>query len=132
MADRVRANHQELEPPSVALKPVMIAAVGFVVLVGFSIVAARVFYDWNIHSSVTAPPKVFPAPQLQTNDAADLKDFMTRQHGQLDAYGWIDRDRGVIRIPVDRAMGIVAAKGGAGFGPVGQTAGSPSVPPPRP
>lgn len=132
MADHDHATNRELEPPSVALKPVMIAAVGFVILVGFSIVAARVFYDWNIHSPLTAPPKVFPAPQLQTDDAADLKTFMSRQRSQLDAYGWVDRDHGVIRIPIDRGMEMVAARGSAGFGPVGQTASSPSVKPTQP
>jgi hypothetical protein len=132
MADRVRATDRELEPPAVALKPVLIAAVSFLVLVGFAIAAATVFYDWDIHTPLTVPPKAFPAPQLQTDDAADLKDFKARQRAQLDAYGWVDRDRGVIRIPVDRAMGIVAAKGADGFGPVGQNASSSSAKPAQP
>jgi hypothetical protein len=111
---------------------VLIAAVGFLALVGFSIVAARVFYDWDIHTPLTVPPKVFPAPELQTDDAADLKTFLTRQRSQLDTYGWVDRDHGIIQIPVDRAMALVAAKGSAGFGPVGQPASSSSPRPTQP
>src|SRR5690242_14252802 len=111
MADHVRATDRGQEPPSVALKPVLITAVCLLALVAFSIVAARIFYDWSIHTPLTVHPKVFPAPRLQTDDAADLTAFMTRQRSQLDTYGWVDRDQGIIQIPVDRAMALVAAKG---------------------
>jgi hypothetical protein len=29
----------------------------------------------------------------------------------LDSYGWVDKDAGIVRIPVDRAMEILAKKG---------------------
>lgn len=31
----------------------------------------------------------------------------------LDQYGWVDRDAGIARIPIERAMDLVAADGGA-------------------
>lgn len=132
MADHVRATGRGLESPSVALKPVLITAVCLLALVGFSIVAARIFYDWKIDTPLTVPPKVFPAPRLQTNDAADLKTFMRRQRSQLNTYGWVDRDRGIVQIPVDRAMALVAAKESVGFGPVGQPANFSSSGPTQP
>jgi hypothetical protein len=30
---------------------------------------------------------------------------------RLDSYGWIDRERGIIHIPIDRAIAIMAEKG---------------------
>jgi hypothetical protein len=30
------------------------------------------------------------------------------QRAVLDSYGWVDRDRGVVRIPIERAMEIVS------------------------
>jgi len=29
----------------------------------------------------------------------------------LDTYGWVDKERGIVRIPVARAMGLVAKEG---------------------
>jgi hypothetical protein len=30
---------------------------------------------------------------------------------RLDSYGWIDRERGIVHIPIDRAIAIMAEKG---------------------
>lgn len=42
------------------------------------------------------------------NDPAQRADWLreTREHeaAQLDSYGWVDRDAGVVRLQIDRAM----------------------------
>lgn len=52
-----------------------------------------------------------PAPRLQTNDAADLAKFRAAEEAQLHSYGWIDKSAGVVRIPIKRAMDLVAERG---------------------
>ena len=61
----------------------------------------------------TAPrvSKVPPAPRLQENPRIDLRAIRAEENKQLDSYGWIDREHGVVRIPVARAMDILAQRG---------------------
>jgi hypothetical protein len=39
-------------------------------------------------------------------------DLRRDQRAALDHYGWVDRDAGLARIPVERAIDLVAADGG--------------------
>jgi len=54
----------------------------------------------------------FPTPRLQTdNGAQDLVDLHHREDLLLDHYSWVDQSKGEVRIPVDRAMEIIAQRG---------------------
>lgn len=47
-----------------------------------------------------------PAPGvIEQNTRA--RDLAAARHVQLREYGWVDRDKGIIRIPIDRAMQLV-------------------------
>ncbi|MBI3682820.1 MAG: hypothetical protein HY235_20805 [Acidobacteria bacterium] len=52
-----------------------------------------------------------PEPRLQVFPANDLGTFKEIQRKQVDSYGWVDRESGVARVPVDRAMEMVLQKG---------------------
>ena len=56
-------------------------------------------------------PMVVPAPQLQVNPAMDFERFRAAEETQLNSYGWIDKKAGVIRIPIERAMDLIAERG---------------------
>jgi hypothetical protein len=54
----------------------------------------------------------FPTPRLETDDGnQDLTDLHGREDLLLDHYTWIDRGKGTVRIPIERAMEIIAQKG---------------------
>jgi hypothetical protein len=48
---------------------------------------------------------------LQPHPATDLKRYCEIEQEQLSTYGWVDKNNGLVRIPVDRAMDIVLQKG---------------------
>ena len=52
-----------------------------------------------------------PEPRLQTSPYADFERIVVEQRKLLDAYGWVDERAGVVRIPIDRAMELLAARG---------------------
>jgi hypothetical protein len=52
-----------------------------------------------------------PGPRLQPAPPRDLAELRARDERALTTYGWVDRDHGVARIPVDRAIEIMAEKG---------------------
>lgn len=58
-----------------------------------------------------AAPEGFPQPQLQRIPAAELQQLQAKFHRDLTSYGWVDRNRGVVRIPVKQAMELLVQRG---------------------
>jgi hypothetical protein len=50
-------------------------------------------------------------PKLQVSPARDLEDTRRSENEILTSYDWIDRKRGVVRIPIDRAIELLAERG---------------------
>ena len=57
------------------------------------------------------PAARFPQPQLQSNAAADLEKARAREEEFLSSYGWVDRNAGVVHMPVERAMQMIVEHG---------------------
>jgi hypothetical protein len=54
----------------------------------------------------------FPTPRVQTDDGnVDVADLHAREDLLLDNYSWVDKSQGKVRIPIERAMQIIAQKG---------------------
>jgi hypothetical protein len=54
----------------------------------------------------------FPTPRLQTDDGnQEIAEMHTREDLLLDNYSWVDRTSGKVRIPISRAMQIIAEHG---------------------
>ncbi len=47
---------------------------------------------------------------LQVDPAVDLLNVRQREHRQLTSYGWVDRQRGIVLIPIERAIEILAGR----------------------
>jgi flagellar biosynthesis/type III secretory pathway M-ring protein FliF/YscJ len=52
-----------------------------------------------------------PEPRLQTNPREDLRELREQEHQVLSTYGWVDKNAGVVRIPIDEAMKRVVQQG---------------------
>ena len=50
----------------------------------------------------------FPFPREQPNPLLDLEAMRARDDAELTNYGWIDKTTGVVRIPIDRAIDLMA------------------------
>lgn len=53
----------------------------------------------------------FPQPRLETNEPREIDDFRVQEERTLHSYGWLDQQAGVVRIPIARAMELVAQRG---------------------
>ncbi len=54
----------------------------------------------------------FPTPRLQLDDGnRDIADLHAREDILLDHYTWVDQPQGTVRIPIERAMEIIARAG---------------------
>jgi hypothetical protein len=56
-------------------------------------------------------PKLPPEPRLQAEPKVYLKDLRADEDAILSSYGWVDPNKGIVRIPIDQAIDIVAQKG---------------------
>jgi hypothetical protein len=55
--------------------------------------------------------RVPPEPRLQTNPRQDLRDLRSGEDAILSTYGWVDRNAGIVRIPVTDAMKLTVQRG---------------------
>jgi hypothetical protein len=53
----------------------------------------------------------FPSPRLQESPPVDLVQMNREERARIASYSWVDKKAGIARIPVDRAMDILAQKG---------------------
>ena len=55
--------------------------------------------------------KQLPTPSLQTQPFQDIFTLRQSESARLGGYGWVDKEGGVARIPIDRAMELTVQRG---------------------
>ena len=70
----------------------------------------------------TTRAEEFPQPRLEVKPGARLAELRAAENADLNSYGWVDRNAGTVRIPIDRAMQLILDRGlpdaGAGQTPL--------------
>jgi hypothetical protein len=56
-----------------------------------------------------------PAPELQVNPQQDLVTFRLNEENRLNNYYWIDKQKGIVHIPIEQMMKKLTAQGIDGF-----------------
>ncbi len=103
----------------VEIRPIVV----FLVVLGLLIVASFVSMAWffsyldaqeaarDVPVSPLAEEQLPPEPRLQSTPRDELDEVLGQDEKRLNEYEWIDRDAGVVRIPIDRAMELIAERG---------------------
>jgi hypothetical protein len=52
-----------------------------------------------------------PPPRVQADPEADIVRYKNSQQDTLDTYGWVNREQGIVRIPIERAMQLTVQRG---------------------
>jgi hypothetical protein len=52
-----------------------------------------------------------PAPRFQENPQQELQELRAKQKALLEGYGWVNKESGVARIPIEDAMKMVVEQG---------------------
>lgn len=63
----------------------------------------------SVLKPAAAPAPTFP--KLVTSEPAVLAEFRAQEDAFLASYGWVEKDKGIARMPIDEAMKIVAERG---------------------
>jgi hypothetical protein len=57
------------------------------------------------------PQSVFPNPKLEEDERSQLNGIRLTEEQTLNSYGWVDEKAGTVRIPIERAMDLIAQQG---------------------
>jgi hypothetical protein len=57
------------------------------------------------------PKSAFPNPRLETDERTQLDDDRLQEEQTLSTYDYIDKQTDTVRIPIDRAMDLIAQRG---------------------
>jgi hypothetical protein len=90
-----------------------------VLLIGTFLVALLVvgifqFFSHTYHTqedAKQAQPQIPPEPRIEVEPYQQLLTVRAREDHVLSSYAWIDKQDGIVRIPIDQAMDELAKKG---------------------
>jgi len=94
-------------------------SVGLVILlIATAGVAFSMLGGWRISNAVLAKQSTAgsvsgPFATLQATPQDDLRNYRRGKAAELEGYRWVDRGGGIVQIPIERAMELVAAEAGA-------------------
>jgi hypothetical protein len=86
-------------------------------------VGSKVMFDVMVSQSEPTAPLEFPlagsttetrlpaGPRLQRFPATEIYEFRQQERQLLNSYGWVDRNAGTVRIPIDEAMRLTIERG---------------------
>jgi hypothetical protein len=67
--------------------------------------------DPALHPLAAERPALPPEPRLQPIPAQDMEQMRRAEQQRLSTYGWVDRQQGIVRLPVERAMELIEQRG---------------------
>ncbi len=115
------------EHTDVYIRPIVVAGIGLTILLVIVVGLMLGLYDaFAAREARLSPPpnplaaaegpRLPPEPRLQVHPVKDLRELSEAESSILDHYGWVDRSAGVVRIPIARAIDLLAARGGGAQG----------------
>lgn len=108
------------ESSKLPLKPVLWCLAGFVAaalvihlfLIGYGVILGSSYRDFGrVYQIQSSQVPRYPEPALQPDPKVDLQTYKSQAEHDLGSYGWVDRSQGVAKIPIERAMALLAARG---------------------
>jgi hypothetical protein len=67
-----------------------------------------------------------PGPALLTDESGNLRQFRQAEDEDMHSYGWIDKNAGIVRIPIDKAKELLLERGIPGGKPMPTTGPAPT------
>ena len=107
------------ERRDVAVKRLLMFGAGMCAMVIFALVSMWFLFGYYKAQQSTGAPgssqaqgqKLPPEPRLQVTEQADLNQKRKAEDAILTSYGWVDQPKGIVRIPIDRAIELLAQRG---------------------
>jgi hypothetical protein len=112
------------EESDINVRRVLIGGIGVLLLMYLAIGLIYFLFGYFSHESAKGSPlplrisaqslhSVYlpPEPRQQVNPQRDLQEYMAAQNEKLNSYGWVDKQAGIVSIPIDQAMDLLVQHG---------------------
>jgi hypothetical protein len=67
--------------------------------------------EFPLAVEVSDQPRLPASPRLQRVPATEIMEFRREENKILEGYGWVDKNAGTVRIPIDQAMRLMLERG---------------------
>jgi hypothetical protein len=116
IAERVEDNpktaFEKSDWPLGTIALVLLGTLIFLVIAPFVLIGAFPRAVSDVSRALTVEP---PQPRLQTDPPEDLAQFLVDEDKRLNTYYWIDKQKGIVHIPIKQAIQELAEEGIDGF-----------------
>jgi hypothetical protein len=115
IAPETRFEAADLHP-----KAVFLTGLGILLVLWATVVVIYPLFDYfsyertgglNPNRVLHYIPPTPPAPRDEYQPHKELTDYLARENGALSSYAWVDRSKGIVSIPIGRAMEMIAQRG---------------------
>jgi hypothetical protein len=121
-ADIIQNTDTAYEPRDVNPRALFIVGIGILIFAVIINLGVRLTFDYLSAidkqnglqpstvvrlDSMTKPPE----PRLQIDPADDLKAMRAIEASELHSYAWVNRQEGIVRIPIEQAMKLLVEQG---------------------
>ncbi len=109
-----RAEGMRYMPEGLGLRGILVGALSIASAIAFALVAAFAVVHLGVRqppelsAGFRQPPAIEGSARLQPDPARDIDAFMEEKRRLLEGYGWVDADHKIARIPIERAMALLA------------------------
>ena len=107
-----------LETPQIDTRAVLVVACAALLLAVGAVAGLHAVYRAYVPHPSPPPPRAFPEPQVRPDEAQQLRRLLAAQNARLTGYAWADRRKGLVQIPIDRAMQLIVQKGDHAYDPL--------------
>jgi hypothetical protein len=119
MPSRAELHRHDHEASDMRLRPLIISGVSLALLAGLTLLAMGLLFNYFAASrgrlegplpglEARQPP---PEPRLQVSPKHDMQAVRAAEMALLHSYGWVNRAAGIVRIPIERAIDLLAERG---------------------
>lgn len=108
------------EPPAVDLRTVTWPALAVLVLLALAIGGLYAVYEFELPVKTPPQPQTFAQPRVATHESeiAALRELAGEQKQRLQSWRWANDQHTLVEVPIDRAMQLLAQKGGDAWAPL--------------
>src|SRR5438067_3869147 len=99
------------EPSDWRISAVAIVLALVLGLIAMAVLVLRIVFQTAASDVDRSSTVAMPAPALRTDPAQDLARLRAREDQALNTYYWIDRQNGIVHIPIDQAMKQIVVRG---------------------
>lgn len=102
------------------IRPILLTGFGLALCVAVvGLIVYGTFRYLSTHPATSVKPnpmavfdsQIPPTPRIEEYPAIEIQQLHTQEEQTLSTYGWMDKNKGVVRIPIERAMELQLRRG---------------------